>query len=223
MLQPDVVTGVHWTPHRWLSMTSPDTDDDMTYPDYYQRLRPPTPVEMASPYDHLLADTTTLSSRTRTNNSRLLQTQVSTFRGSKDNFNEFEHLLRNHLQPINHRLPEEAKLQYFRNLLREEASGIYQSLTTTTETNFNHVLTKFRKDFSKDDLKEKARYKRYGSQTSYHAYKSSPNKQSKRRRTRKSKLSSSESCQYQSSRSSWTATRKMLAPTKSRPSCRRQQ
>ena len=38
-------------------------------------------------------------------------TQVPTFRGNKDRFYAFEHLLRNHLRPFSNRLLEEAELQ----------------------------------------------------------------------------------------------------------------
>ena len=71
---------------------------------------------------------------------------------------EFEHLLQNHSRPMKHRLIEEAKLQYFQSLLREEAIESYQSLSITTETNLNNVLTKFRKELTKVDLREVARY-----------------------------------------------------------------
>ena len=60
---------------------------------------------------------------------------------------------------MNHRLPDDAKLQYFQSLLREEAIEISQSLTITTETNLYDVLTKLRKAIRKDDLKEVGRYK----------------------------------------------------------------
>ena len=50
---------------------------------------------------------------------------------------------------MNHRLTEEAKLQYFQSLLRGETIEFYQSLTITTETNLNDVLTEFRKEFTK--------------------------------------------------------------------------
>ena len=60
---------------------------------------------------------------------------------------------------MNHRLPEEAKLQYFGSFLREEATEFYESLTITTETNLIDVLTKFRKEFTKEGFREVARYK----------------------------------------------------------------
>ena len=58
------------------------------------------------------------------------------------------------LRTMSKTLTEKAKLQYFQNLLREEAIEIYQSLTITTETTLNDVLTKFRKNITKDILKE---------------------------------------------------------------------
>ena len=60
---------------------------------------------------------------------------------------------------MNHRSPKEAKLQYFQSLIREEAIQFYQPVTITTETNLNVILTKFRKEFTKNDIKEVARYK----------------------------------------------------------------
>ena len=60
---------------------------------------------------------------------------------------------------MNDTLPEEAKLQYFQSLLGAEAIEFHQSLTITTETNLNDVLTKFRKAFTKDVLKEVAQCK----------------------------------------------------------------
>ena len=60
---------------------------------------------------------------------------------------------------MNHKLPEEANFPNFQCLLREEAIELYQSLTITTETNLNGVLTKSSKESEKDNLKEVAPYK----------------------------------------------------------------
>ena len=60
---------------------------------------------------------------------------------------------------MNHRLSEEAKLQYLQSLVTEEAIEFYQSLTITTETNLNDVLTKIREEFTQADLREVARYR----------------------------------------------------------------
>ena len=59
---------------------------------------------------------------------------------------------------MSNRLFQEAKFEGFQSLLREETIELYQSLTTTTETTFGDVLTKFHKKFTKY-LKEVARYK----------------------------------------------------------------
>ena len=134
----------------------PGTDDEKTYPDYFRRSQPPTPPEMTDPCEHLLDFITNSPSRIDANNPGLLQTQVPTFRGRMDNSNEFEHLLHNHLRLMSHKLPEEAKVQYLQSLLREEAFEFHHSVTITTEANLNVVLTKFRKNSTKDDLEEVA-------------------------------------------------------------------
>ena len=46
MPQSEMVTGIHRTRHRRQSMTSPETDDETTYPEYDRQFRPPTPPEM---------------------------------------------------------------------------------------------------------------------------------------------------------------------------------
>ena len=56
---------------------------------------------------------------------------------AKDMFWEFEHLWRKHLRPMNNRLTEELKLQYFQSLLREESIEFYHSHNITTETTMN--------------------------------------------------------------------------------------
>ena len=60
---------------------------------------------------------------------------------------------------MSNRLTEEAKLQCFKSLLREEAIEVYQGLFITTETTLKDSLKKFRKNFQKDDLKKIPRYK----------------------------------------------------------------
>ena len=48
----------------------------------------------------------------------------------------------------------EAKLQFFQNLLYEDAPNFFQFLIKTTETTLTDVLSKFRKEFTKVDLKK---------------------------------------------------------------------
>ena len=94
-----------------------------------------------------------------TNEQFQVVTQVPTFRGTKSTFNEFDHLLGNHLRPMSNKLTEEVELQYFQILLREEAIEFHQSLPETTNTTLNDVYTNFRKKLTKNDLKEVVRYK----------------------------------------------------------------
>ena len=60
---------------------------------------------------HHLRDTTTNTVQRPTR----LQTQVPLFRGNRETYNEFEHLLVNHLRPHQHKLSEEQKLTYFQS------------------------------------------------------------------------------------------------------------
>ena len=46
-------------------------------------------------------------------NTKLLQTHVQNFRGTKDKYNEFEHLLLNHFGPIANKIAEEDKIHFF--------------------------------------------------------------------------------------------------------------
>ena len=93
-----------------------------------------------------------------TTNTKLPQTHVPNFRGQKDKFVEFEHLL-NHLSPLANKITEENKLHFFQSLLRDEAIENWQSIQITPLTTLKDVLDLFRKEFAKEDLKEVARYK----------------------------------------------------------------
>ena len=52
---------------------------------------------------------------------KTLQTQVPLFKRNRGKYNEFEHLLLNHLRPHAHKLTAEQKLNYFQSLLRDDA------------------------------------------------------------------------------------------------------
>ena len=77
---------------------------------------------------------------------KILQTQVPLFKGNRDKYNEFEHLLLNHLRPHAHKLTEEQKLNYFQSLLRDDAIEFWQTLTITTETTLRDILTPSKKN-----------------------------------------------------------------------------
>ena len=97
--------------------------------------------------------------KSTTTNTKLLQTHVPNFRGQKDKFVEFEHLLLNHLSPLANKITEENKRHFFQSLLRDEAIEYWQSIQITPLTTLKDVLDLFRKEFAKEDLKEVARYK----------------------------------------------------------------
>ena len=75
---------------------------------------------------------------------KILQTQVPLFRGNREKYNEFEHLLHNHFGPHQHKLSEEQKLTYFRSLLRDDAIEFWQSLKMTNQTTLAQVLRYFK-------------------------------------------------------------------------------
>ena len=92
-------------------------------------------------------------------NFKLLQTHVLNFRGQKNKFVEFEHLLPNHLSLLANKVTEDNKLHFFQSLLRDEAIDYWQSIQITPVTTLRNELYMFRKEFAKEDLKEVARYK----------------------------------------------------------------
>ena len=75
---------------------------------------------------------------------KILQTQVPRFKGNREKYNEFEHLLLNHLRPHQHKLSEEQKLTYFQSLLRDDTLEFWQSLKITTQTKLAQVLRYFK-------------------------------------------------------------------------------
>ena len=97
--------------------------------------------------------------KSTTTNTKLLRTHVPNFRGQKDKFVEFEHLLLNHLSSLANKITEENKLHFFQNFLRDEAIEFWQSIRITPLTTLEDVLDMFRKELAKEDLKEVARYK----------------------------------------------------------------
>ena len=144
----DMVTGVPQT--NFLANPHPTQQSTSKYP------QPP-----ASQFDdivseiHHLRDTMTDTVQ----HPKILHTQVPLFRGNREKYNEFEHLLLNHLRPHQHKLSEEQKLTYFQSLLRDDAIEFWQSLKMSSQTTLAQVLRYFKKEYAKEDLKEVAKYK----------------------------------------------------------------
>ena len=104
-------------------------------------------------------ETTPHRIKSSTTNTKLLQTHVPNFRGQKNKFVEFEHLLLKDLSPLANKITEENKFHFFQSLLRDEAIEYRQSIQITPLTTLKDVLDLFRKEFAKEGLNEVARYK----------------------------------------------------------------
>ena len=85
---------------------------------------------------------------------KILQTQVSLFCGNREKYNEFEHLVKNHIRPHMHKLKEEQKFNYFQSLLRDDAIEFWQTMKINIEMTLTDILQAFNKEYAKEDLKE---------------------------------------------------------------------
>ena len=87
--------------------------------------------DVTEQFENIIDSITTLPRRLQSTNrnQKPLHTQVLTFRGNREWFNELEHVLRNHLRTFCNRHTGEAKLQFFLSLLREGAIDFFQSVT----------------------------------------------------------------------------------------------
>ena len=144
----NMVTGVNRT-HRNQRNYFHDEEDEEDYED-----TPSNSTETA-----LLNAIQDLPKKLQKTNTKLLQTHVPNFRGSKDKYNEFKHLLLNHFRPIANKITEEDKIPFFQSLLRDEAIDFWQTITINPTTTLQDVLQLFRKEFAKEDMREVARYK----------------------------------------------------------------
>ena len=86
-----------------------------------------------------------------------LQTQVPTFKRQKERYNEFEHLLLNHIHPFQNKITEEEKIQFFGSFLREDTIGFGQTNRVTPDTTLKEVFHMFRKEYARDNFKEVSR------------------------------------------------------------------
>ena len=137
----NMVTGVNRT-HRNHRNQFHDDEYDEDYED-----APSNTTEFA-----LLNAIQDLPRKLQKTNTKLLQTHVSNFRGTKDKYNEFEHLLLNHFRPIANKITEEDKIHFFQSLLRDEAIDFWQTITISSTTTLQDVLQLFRKEFAKEDM-----------------------------------------------------------------------
>ena len=142
----DMVTGVSANP-----LPTPNAQPPRTTP---HSLQDPQMGDVMSEIQHLRATMTDGVIQ-----PKILQTQVPLFRGNREKYNEFEHLLKNHLRSHMHILTEEQELNYFQSLLRDDAIDFWQTLKITTETTLTEILQAFNKEYAKDYLKQVSKYK----------------------------------------------------------------
>ena len=141
-------------------VTGVQTNNTQTNP-----MRPSTSQYPQSSAHHLIDDIVTEIHHLRDTmtdtpeHPKILHTQVPLFRANREIYNEFEHLLLNHLRPHQHKLSEEQKLTYIQSLLRDDDIEFWQSLKITTQTTLAQVLRYFKKEYAKEDLKEVAIFK----------------------------------------------------------------
>ena len=94
-----------------------------------------------------------------TKEPKLVQTQVSIFKGQKYRYNDFELLPLNHTQLFQHKMTEEQKLLLFEKLLREDDIELWQKLTLTSDQSFLELLRTFRKEYSENEFEEVSSYR----------------------------------------------------------------
>ena len=117
----NMVTGVNRT-HRNQRNQFNDDDYDEEYED-----APSNTTESA-----LLNAIQDLPRKLQKTNTKLLQTHVPNFRGSKAKYNEFEHLLLNHFRPIANKITEEDKIHLSR-AYSETRPSIFGKLSSSTQ------------------------------------------------------------------------------------------
>ena len=113
---PDMVTGVSWTTTRRKQLfAGAEINNSTSHQDHSKRHSSSSTPDIAEQYYNSLDAITPFQTRIQADaaSSKLLKTQVSTFRGSKDRFNEFEPILKEQLGPLIKRLREEAEHQEF--------------------------------------------------------------------------------------------------------------
>ena len=94
-----------------------------------------------------------------TQNQKRLQTQMPTFREQKERYNEFEHLLLNHIHPFQNKITEEEKLQLFRTFFREDTIEFWETIRVIPDTTLKEVFHKVYKENARDNFKEVSRYR----------------------------------------------------------------
>ena len=171
----DMVTGAH-LPRRAELLNGPMTPV-MRQPDHMtptllqpNKQRQPLQLEDAeeegeqlsnSPIDHVATAIVNLPHTFQLDaaHSRILNTHLSIFRGSKDIFNEFEHLLFNHLRPTTIETEKSTSSTTSRAFSCDKAIGLWQTLCINPEATLKDVLERYREEFANYIFKKVSNFK----------------------------------------------------------------
>ena len=134
----DIATGVQMNSYRRTRLQNATTMDNFTICDQKQCESDDNKSHMTQ----LMNVTTYVPSMIQRNiyQHKMLQTRRPTFKGQKERYNEFEHLLLNHIRPFQNKITDEENFIFFTSLLREDAVEIWQTIRVTPDTTLRYVI-----------------------------------------------------------------------------------
>ena len=119
----DMLTEVHLNPHKLNRVHRATTMDSLTRHDHEH----PEHDDVELVMTHLMNAITGFPTMIQMNpqKHKLLETQLTTFEGQTEPYNEFKHKLLNHTRPFQKKIREVEKHQFFISLLRVDAIEIW--------------------------------------------------------------------------------------------------
>ena len=112
-------TRAHENPYRCNRIHRTTTMDNLTNSDHYQlKVMISNEAELTQVMNAITNVHKMIQGTTK--EPKLVQTQISIFKGQKSRYNDFELLPLNHTQLFQHKMTEEQKLLLFEKLLRED-------------------------------------------------------------------------------------------------------
>ena len=143
-------------PHKRTRLQGATTMDNLTNYDQEQSEDDDIELNMTQLLNTITNVATMIQRNTQKH--KLLQIQVFTFEGQRERYNEFKHLLLNHLRPFQNKITEEEKLHFSTSLLREAAIEFWQTIRLTPDNTLREVFQMIRKEYARNDFKEVRRY-----------------------------------------------------------------
>ena len=124
--QYDLVTRIHANSHWRNQFHRATTMEDLTTKDHKEHKNDDDEPNIKQ-LKNAVTNVPTLLWR-NTQKHKLLQNQGPTFKGQKERYNEFEHLVLNHIRPFQKKLTEAEKPQFFSKILQEDAIQFWQTI-----------------------------------------------------------------------------------------------